>query len=220
MLELFQECRFEAASATLGCWSESGAGSGLNAAGSRSRGLSIIELLVTLAVASILMGIGAPGLSHFIKNNRLNESAYGMLGTINLARSEAVKRRVRVVLCRSANPQAATPTCGGSDKNWTTGWLVFASGDTNDTYEAGIDTLIGIGTLHSGGITVKSNVTSNDKLEYNPDGTTNEGGDTAAFAFCDNRGGGYGKRIEVPPHGRPRFMNGNVASPIECVSPA
>jgi len=182
----------------------------------RILGITIVELLVGLAVAAILMGVGAPAMGHFIKNNRLSESAFDLLGTINLARSEAVKRRVRVVLCRSANPQAATPSCGGSSYTWTTGWLVFASGDGNNTYEAGTDTLLGIGVLHSKGITLKTNGTSNNNLEYNADGTTNEGGGTAEFAFCDNRGGAYGKQLEVPPHGRPRFVKGTGASPIDC----
>ena len=185
----------------------------------RMTGITVIELLMALAVAAILMGLGAPGLSHFIKNNRLSESSFDMLGTINLARSEAVKRRVRVVLCRSADPQAATPSCGGAERTWTTGWLVFASGDSNNTYEAGTDTLLGIGVLHSAGITVKTNGTSNNNLEYNSDGTTNEGGGTAVFALCDNRGGAYGRQIEVPPHGRPRFVKGSGSSPIDCNSP-
>ena len=186
----------------------------------RMQGLTVLELLVTLAVAAILMGVGAPGLGHFIKNNRLSEATFDMLGTINLARSEAVKRRGRVVLCRSANPQAAAPTCGGTENTWTSGWLIFASGDSNNTYEAATDILLGIGLLDSKGLTVKSNGTSNNNLEYNSDGTTNEGGGTAMFAFCDNRGGAYGRLIEVPPHGRPRFVKGSDAAPIDCVSPS
>lgn len=183
-------------------------------------GLTIIELLVALTIASILMAVGAPAMGGFIKNNRLSQSSFDVLGNINFARSEAVKRRVRVVLCRSANSTAASPTCGGTASNWTTGWLIFASGDGNSTYQSGTDTLLGIGVVSSNGVDVKTNSTSNNNLEYNPDGTTNEGGGTARFAICDNRGGGYGKQINIPPHGRPKFVKATRSDPINCTTPS
>ena len=183
-------------------------------------GISIVELVVSLAVVSILVTTGVPAFSSIIQSNRINESAFDMLGTINLARTEAVKRRTRVVLCRSADPTSTTPSCGGSANIWTTGWLVFASGDTNSTYEAGTDTLLGIGLIDSPNVTIITNSTSDKNLEYNSDGTTNEGGDTARFAVCDKRGGAQGRQINVPPHGRPKFVKGNNASPINCTSPS
>lgn len=182
-------------------------------------GISIVELVVSLAVVSILATTGVPAFSNFIQSNRLSESAYDVLETIQLARSEAVKRRSRVVLCRSANPTLATPTCGGSANTWTTGWLVFASGDSNNTYEPATDTLLGIGLVDSPHVTIITNSTSNNNLEYNSDGTTNESGGTARFAVCDKRGGAYGRQIDVPPHGRPKFIKGAHSDPVNCTSP-
>ena len=183
-------------------------------------GISIVELVVSLAVVSILTTTGVPAFLSFIQSNRLNESAFDVLGTINLARTEAVKRRTRVVLCRSADPTVTTPSCGGSANTWTTGWLVFASGDSNNTYEAATDTLLGVGLVGSPDVTIITNSTSNSNLEYNSDGTTNEGGGTARFAFCDKRGGAKGRQINIPPHGRPKFVKGNSANPINCTSPS
>ena len=183
-------------------------------------GISIVELVVSLAVVAILATTGVPAFSSFVQSNRLNESSFDVLATINLARTEAVKRRTRVLLCRSADPTLPTPSCGGSANTWTTGWLVFASGDSNSTYEAGTDTLLGIGLVDSSNVTVITNGTSNNNLEYNSDGTTNEGGGTARFALCDKRGRAQGRQINIPPHGRPKFVKGNSASPINCTSPS
>ena len=183
-------------------------------------GISIVELVVSLAVVSILATTGVPAFSSFIQSNRLTETSFDMLATINLARTEAVKRRTRVVLCRSADPTSTTPSCGGSANTWTTGWLVFASGDSNNDYDAGADTLLGIGLVDSPNLTVITNSTSNNNLEYNSDGTTNEGGGTARFAVCDKRGGAKGRQINIPPHGRPKFVKGDSASPINCTSPS
>ncbi len=183
-------------------------------------GISIVELVVSLAVVSILVTTGVPAFSSFVQSNRLTETSFDMLATLNLARTEAVKRRTRVVLCRSADPTSTIPSCGGSANTWTTGWLVFASGDSNSAYDAGADTLLGIGLVDSPNLTVITNSTSNNNLEYNSDGTTNEGGGTARFAFCDKRGGAKGRQINVPPHGRPKFVKGDSASPINCTSPS
>jgi type IV fimbrial biogenesis protein FimT len=140
--------------------------------------------------------------------------------TIHYARSEAAKRRTRVVLCRSADPTATPPSCGGLSNTWTTGWLVFASGDGNNTYEAATDALLRVGTPANSGLTVVTNSTSNRNLEINPDGTTNEGGGTARFAICDSRGGAHGRQLNVAPVGRPKLRKGSPSAQINCTSPA
>ena len=183
-------------------------------------GITIIEMVVSLAVVSILATSGIPAFSSFIQSNRLSNSAFDLLGTIQLARTESVKRRTQVVLCRSANPNLATPSCSGSANTWTTGWLVFASGDANSTYESATDTLLGIGLVDLRNVTVITNSTSDNNLEYKSDGTTDEGGGIARFAVCDKRGGAHGRQINVPPHGRPKFVKGNTTNPINCTSPS
>ena len=156
----------------------------------------------------------------FIKTNRLQSEGFGLLRMMHLARSEAVKRKTRVVLCRSADPTAGTPTCGGTSYTWTTGWLVFASGDTNNTYQQGTDELLRVGLAKTHGLTVRTNSTSNNNLEFNTDGSTNEGGGTARYAICDSRGGAYGRQINVPPMGRPVLEKGTSSSAINCTSPS
>ena len=183
-------------------------------------GITIVELVISLAVVSILAATGVPAFSSFIQSNRLSNSAFDLLATIQLARSESVKRRTKVVLCRSADPTSATPSCGGSANTWTTGWLVFASGDSNSTYQAATDTLLEIGLVDMRNVTIITNGTSDNNLQYKSDGTTDEGGGTARFAVCDGRGGAHGRQINVPAHGRPKFVRGDSTSPINCASPS
>ena len=183
-------------------------------------GITIVELVISLAVVSILATTGVPAFSSFIQSNRLSNSAFDLLATIQLARSESVKRRTKVVLCRSADPTSATPSCGGSANTWTTGWLVFASGDSNSTYQAATDTLLEIGLVDMRNVTIITNGTSDNNLQYKSDGTTDEGGGTARFAVCDGRGGAHGRQINVPAHGRPKFVKGDSTSPINCASPS
>jgi type IV fimbrial biogenesis protein FimT len=187
----------------------------------RTSGFTIIEVVIVLLIVAVLATLAVPAMGDFIKNNRIRGQTYGLLGAIHLARTEAVKRKTHVVLCRSLNPAADPPACNTSttaehNQNWTPGWLVFAAGDTNATYEAANDTLLRTGPPAEQGVTIRTNGTSNRNLEYNPDGTTEETGGTAQFSVCDDRGGAFGRQISVPPHGRPTITAGEAGSPIVC----
>ncbi|MBN4079493.1 GspH/FimT family pseudopilin [Beggiatoa alba] len=181
-------------------------------------GFTLVELMVTLTIAAILVTVAVPSFVTTVQNNRLITYTNDLVGDINLARSEAVKRGVRVLLCRSAAPSLATPTCGGDNNTWTTGWLIFADANTDGIFNAG-DTLIRIGLPVAGGTTVITNAISNNNLEYNPDGTTNEGGGTGVFVLCDTRGAGFGRQVQVNAMGRPQLVKGTDAV-LNCTAPA
>lgn len=186
----------------------------------RCSGFSTVELMIVLVIAAVLMTAAAPSMGTFVRNNRLQAKGFELMRMMHFARSEAIKRKTRTVLCRSANPIAATPSCGGTASNWTTGFLLFAAGDANNTYQAATDVLLRVGLASGNGMTVVTNATSNNNLEYNDDGTTNEGGGTARFAVCDSRGGAFGRQIDVTPVGRPSMLRGSAASPLNCLSPS
>ena len=183
----------------------------------RQPGFTLIELLVAIALSAIVLSFGIPSFSSFIKNGRVTTNTNALVGDINYARSEAVTRGEQIILCRSANPTAASPTCGGNNSNWSTGWLIFVSGDANSTYDAGTDTLLRATSATLGTVTVKTNNVSDTHLTYKPDGTIDMGGGTAVFAVCDNRGEGYGNQLQVSPTGRPRLI---TPVPSTCNDPS
>jgi len=174
-----------------------------------SRGFTIIELMVTVGVVSILLAIAVPSLSSMVKNNRLSTQVNMVMADVHLARSEAVKRGVRVIMCRTADPNLSTPACGGSTQDWSTGYLMFTAEDGNDTYQAGTDTLIRRGQPAQDGVELRTIATWNNNLEINPDGTLNEGG-TAIMAICDDRNEAYGKQITILLSGAARMKSSNI----------
>jgi len=181
---------------------------------SRSRGFTLPELLITLGVIAIILSLAVPSVSSIVKDNRLAAKINAVVSDLHLARSEAVKRDVRVILCRSADPNLAVPTCGGNDRDWTTGYLVFTGEDGNNTYQAGTDTLLGRGQPAPQGIQLHNSSSWNNNLEINPNGSLNEGG-IAIMALCDDRKEAHGRQITIRLTGMPKMSSG----PIDNCSP-
>ncbi|URI09708.1 GspH/FimT family pseudopilin [Aquincola tertiaricarbonis] len=63
-----------------------------------ARGLTLIELMVTVAIAGILMMAGMPYLGDYIQNSRLREAGNSAYSSAMYAQSEAIKRNGRVRL--------------------------------------------------------------------------------------------------------------------------
>jgi type IV fimbrial biogenesis protein FimT len=87
----------------------------------KQTGFTLVELMVTIVLVGILLGIGVPSFRDFIRNSRMTSAANDLLADLNLARSESVKRRVPVTLCKSANGSA----CDTSATSSFSRWIVF-----------------------------------------------------------------------------------------------
>lgn len=86
----------------------------------KEHGFTLIELMVTLIVAVVLLTVAIPSFRGTIQNNRATTIANSLLGALNLARSEAVKRNATVTLCASSNGSSCT-----TSTNWATGWVML-----------------------------------------------------------------------------------------------
>ena len=77
------------------------------------RGFTIIELMMTVTVLALLLGIAVPSFMETVRNNRIISQNNELISSLNLARSEALKRGGSVSVCASAD-QA---TCSGSTES-------------------------------------------------------------------------------------------------------
>ncbi len=87
---------------------------------SACKGTSLMDILTTMAIASVLFGFGIPSFQSYMVNSRLVSNINLLSRSLALARSEAVKRETPVVICKSQNQQNCT-TAG----NWRQGWIIF-----------------------------------------------------------------------------------------------
>lgn len=103
----------------------------------RAQGFTLLELMIVIALAAVILAIGAPSFTEFRRNGRLTADANDLLTAVQVARTEAVKQQRPVALCATADPQAATPACSGTAD--FTGWVVFADPDSNCTIATAAD---------------------------------------------------------------------------------
>lgn len=88
------------------------------AGSSRSGGVSLVEVMVAVAILAIIAAVGIPAFNNVMLTNRLAAASNELVGSLQLARSEAVRRGARVAVCASSTGNS----CSGG---WTDGWVVF-----------------------------------------------------------------------------------------------
>ncbi|MEO0616911.1 MAG: GspH/FimT family protein [Pseudomonadota bacterium] len=88
-----------------------------------STGVTLLELLVVLAVVSVVAAIGAPPLERWLAGHRVAAPLQALHTDLFRARHEAVMRNLAVVVCASDDAQA----CSSGD--WSAGWITFVNTD-------------------------------------------------------------------------------------------
>lgn len=85
------------------------------------RGFTLIEMMVVIAVMGILLSLGLPALSNFVRSQQIKGVSFELVGDLMLARSEAIKRSADVALTwrvqsdfRGWRVSAADPSGSGS----------------------------------------------------------------------------------------------------------
>ncbi|RUQ35927.1 MAG: prepilin-type N-terminal cleavage/methylation domain-containing protein [Candidatus Competibacteraceae bacterium] len=129
----------------------------------KPNGFTLMELMVTVAIAAIVMTIGIPSFQDTIRENRLTANTNTFVSSLNLARSEAIKSGRRVVMCISAGSTCATS--GGYDQ----GWIVFR--DTNGDGQPNAGEIIRIFEKMPEGMTLTGASAVDKLIAFNSDGT-------------------------------------------------
>ena len=216
----------------------------------KQRGLTLMELLVTLSIAGVLMSVAVPSFTWMVRNNRMAAQVNEFMNSLSRARNEAMKAGVSVTVCRSADQV----TCGGG-AGWEAGWLMYPEyggviGTRNTAgvgYSGGTllaDSIItSTNTLIPRGTAPAANVTSRpeEALQALPaltGGATLRGSNNvlnritfnnqgmvpglvgATFTFCDSRGASAAREIRVLSTGQVRLCRPVTTGTQPCSNPA
>ncbi len=176
----------------------------------KQSGVTLLELIVVLAISGILLVIGIPSFAAYSSNSRLTSATNALVSSLFLARSEAIKRNSRAVLCKSANGLACA-TSGG----WDQGWVVFHDANNNAELDAG-EAMILTRQAFPAGFRLTGNGWVSNYISYNPSGatTTISGAlQMGTLTLCNESGvPGMARQVVISRTGRPRTSKISLAS--------
>ena len=165
--------------------------------GSRHSGFTLIEMMITISVAAIILSLAVPSFNFLVLNNRLTTDINRLVTSLNLARSEAVKRGVRVSVAAIDSSDAANEWGKG-------GWRVWIDTNGNGGVDAG-EVVLSVEQALSGSMVLNS-VNDVSSFVYQPDGSI---GALDTLTLCDNtRTGETGREITVNVTGRINLNSG------------
>jgi type IV fimbrial biogenesis protein FimT len=141
------------------------------------KGFTLIELLTTLSVATVLIAAATPSFVQMNRNSRIITYTNDFVGTVNLARAEAIRRGAPVSICPSDDPGADAPAC--SD-NWSAGWIVFSDPNGDRVVDEG-EIPVRTHEALSEGYTLGSSEDFETGITYGADGAAHS---TGLFAVC------------------------------------
>ncbi|MES2369189.1 MAG: GspH/FimT family pseudopilin [Pseudomonadota bacterium] len=170
------------------------------------RGFTLVELLVVLAVGSILLAIAVPGYGFLMNTNRLAAVTNDLVTALQLARSEAVKRGMRVTVCKTGDAGAVPPACDAT-VDWHEGWLVFVDAGMTGVIDAN-DALLRVQAPAHADVSITTNSHISRFISYLPDGRSRgvAGLGNGTFEICV---AGLRRDIVINNAGRPRLESGS-----------
>lgn len=173
-----------------------------------SRGFTLVELLIVLAIAAILAMVGAPAMGNLLKRTETGSVQASIAGTLRHARSAAVMHNTRVVVCPSNDGLHCQ-----SGNDWQHGLLVAHDADHDGQPDAGAPALVVIAALPVG-IRVVTSV-GRGHVVFHPDGSA--AGSNARFTIC-HAGQATGKSVVVANSGRVRVAKPDPKRIQQCLA--
>ncbi len=165
----------------------------------QNKGFTLLELLVTLGIVAIFLSLAVPNVSFLLNKYRLHGAAHDLLNDVQLARSEAVKRGVRVTL-------------NNHDGNWDTGWSTFIDADEDGTFDTG-ETVLAERPAYTSNLTISGNSPVASMISYISTGetrTASGGFQAGSVSFCAS-GFDQAKKLVISSIGRARLESMTAA---------
>ncbi len=179
-----------------------------------TQGFTLIELMVTMALAAILMSVAVPSFTTFMRNAELTSFTNTLLAAVNAARGEAMKRgRYAMVV----------PKDGSS---WDSGWTVFVDIDRSQSLTAG-DITIFTSEPKTNALSIRGNGSASGStpyIMYDASGYSKlKNGSFSALTFEIKRNDVTGtelltqtRRLKIASTGRPRICTPKTSSDTTC----
>lgn len=169
-------------------------------------GFTVLELMVTLSIASILLATGIPSLQKFSQKQHMKAAVSSLQNDLMMGRSEAVHLNTLIVTC----PGDATDGCTGAN-DWSDGWIVFQ--DLNsDRQRQESESIIRLGHAIENMIVLGSS--GRTDVRFFPDGSAP--GSNSSIVFCGLAGPEGARKLVISNLGRIRRDVAPGTDPGNC----
>lgn len=165
------------------------------------RGITLIELVFTIAIGSVLCAVSLPALGGLMQSGQSRSAHNALVAALNLARSTAASRQADVSVC----PSRDGTTCDNAIW-WQRGWIVFADAN-RDGVRGPNEAIIHVGQMHDG--MAIASTAGRRHVSYRADGTS--AGSNLTFTFCDRRGPASADTVVISNTGRIRSGKATVS---------
>jgi len=165
-----------------------------------SRGFTLVEMMVAVAVLAILLTIGLPAFGGLIDSQRMDSSVNGLMRSIQFTRTEAI---------RLNRPVTMTPL--GQD--WNNGWIIFLDANHNGAHDSDERVLRYEQPALVSHIHANANIA--DYLRYNAQGESellNGGFQSGTFSLCPQQTAAQGRKVIINRVGRARIERAFITS--------
>jgi type IV fimbrial biogenesis protein FimT len=154
---------------------------------SHQRGFTLFELMVSIMILALLVGLAVPTFRTITANSRTSAATNNLASALAVARSEALRQSTTVSICPSSDQK----TCDVPD--WTKGWIAFTDANADGVLGTG-DALIQAWPSAGPTMTVSS---AAPFLQYNPRGMMNLGGSKTLTIAASGCKGNHKSQIVV-----------------------
>ena len=142
-------------------------------------GFTLTELIIVIAIISILATVSIPSFSSYISARKTQITQQKIFSTIRQIRLLAITHAQTIVMCSSVDQ--ITCSANTDSKNWNDGWIVFVDLNENKKRDVKKEDIL-ILEPKNNSHNIKWNRGS--YLAYNYEGKVNQNG---SFFICDNK---------------------------------
>ncbi|HLL09901.1 MAG TPA: prepilin-type N-terminal cleavage/methylation domain-containing protein [Rubrivivax sp.] len=104
-----------------------------------TRGFSVVELMIGVALMGLLTALAAPSFSDWLRNAKVRTVADGLQSGLRLGQAEAVRRYRQVVVFRTTSQLCnETVTANNAGNFWALRTVALTAGDPVETVRCGV----------------------------------------------------------------------------------
>jgi len=144
------------------------------------RGLTILELMASIAIIAITCALSIPSLAGMFSSREVKNISFDLVKSINISKQEAITQSEDIFLC----PSSDGASCELSD--WSTGWIAFVDSNNSNSYDANEKIIIS-NVFDKSNLSINTSPTISNGIAFSPDGTLNFFS-AQMIVICDDQG--------------------------------